>query len=589
MIVNLVKPPTQCESSSIRAAYQSMGTDKATNRWVIRPVGQAEEVAAEKQTPARFGLKRHQRSLSDPSASLPFELPLRQEPLLCRICERDVPTWFFERHNETCIGTHRLESDISETNERLADLIRAAESFKSSIENHTPPSSLEYRGKVMLSSSPSGSPSGGNEVSLRKTTEKPQHIIVRRLQISLLDNLLSHIDRAIRISTPSPAEEAAMAASDDRLQLLSPASESLLAEVLGWTKPATEDPALGQMIEDANCCVREKIESVNRMRNTILYAERVRQEWEARAAQAGSTGVFEGPVAQSSRSRVPSGTTTPAQSNVAGLGLAGFEASFDENSQTPDHSSLFVSTQGNTTDQSMVHMGGAGPGSLVMDDDVTNASANLNRLSLSERSLEPPSHERGPSPTPSNRLGSPVLLPNASPLMPQQSLLGSSFSGTEPPLSPTSLPKAPQPKHRTASIKDFEVIKPISKGAFGSVYLAKKKLTGDYYAIKVLRKSDMIAKNQVTNVKAERVRRVIACLVHERPGADSSYMSSDDHDEPIRLRVCGQAVLDISDQRMSLPGHGIPQWRRLRCVDQSDGRARRGLGQELHCRGHPWP
>ncbi|OAD76575.1 hypothetical protein PHYBLDRAFT_19092, partial [Phycomyces blakesleeanus NRRL 1555(-)] len=55
------------------------------------------------------------------------------------------------------------------------------------------------------------------------------------------------------------------------------------------------------------------------------------------------------------------------------------------------------------------------------------------------------------------------------------------------------------------SIKDFDIIKPISKGAFGSVFLAKKRTTGDYYAIKFLKKSDMIAKNQVTNVKAERM------------------------------------------------------------------------------------
>lgn len=62
----------------------------------------------------------------------------------------------------------------------------------------------------------------------------------------------------------------------------------------------------------------------------------------------------------------------------------------------------------------------------------------------------------------------------------------------------------PQPRAVQTSIKDFEIIKPISKGAFGSVYLAKKKSTGDYYAIKVLKKGDMVAKNQVTNVKAER-------------------------------------------------------------------------------------
>ncbi|OAD69760.1 hypothetical protein PHYBLDRAFT_116085, partial [Phycomyces blakesleeanus NRRL 1555(-)] len=55
------------------------------------------------------------------------------------------------------------------------------------------------------------------------------------------------------------------------------------------------------------------------------------------------------------------------------------------------------------------------------------------------------------------------------------------------------------------TIKDFVIIKAISKGAYGSVFLAKKRVTGDYYAIKFLKKSDMIAKNQVTNVKAERM------------------------------------------------------------------------------------
>jgi serine/threonine-protein kinase RIM15 len=75
-----------------------------------------------------------------------------------------------------------------------------------------------------------------------------------------------------------------------------------------------------------------------------------------------------------------------------------------------------------------------------------------------------------------------------------------------PPISPRLAPVAsnPQPKAVPPSIKDFEIIKPISKGAFGSVYLSKKKSTGDYFAVKVLKKSDMVAKNQVTNVKAER-------------------------------------------------------------------------------------
>ncbi len=38
---------------------------------------------------------------------------------------------------------------------------------------------------------------------------------------------------------------------------------------------------------------------------------------------------------------------------------------------------------------------------------------------------------------------------------------------------------------RKASIRDFDVVKPISRGAFGTVYLAQKRTTGDFYALKV--------------------------------------------------------------------------------------------------------
>ncbi|KAG8902350.1 hypothetical protein FRB99_004564, partial [Tulasnella sp. 403] len=78
-------------------------------------------------------------------------------------------------------------------------------------------------------------------------------------------------------------------------------------------------------------------------------------------------------------------------------------------------------------------------------------------------------------------------------------------TGGAGPLSPRIPSLAPASRAAPSSIKDFDIIKPISKGAFGSVFLAKKKTTGDYYAIKVLKKADMIAKNQITNVKAERM------------------------------------------------------------------------------------
>ncbi|KAJ2162138.1 hypothetical protein GGF46_000880 [Coemansia sp. RSA 552] len=57
---------------------------------------------------------------------------------------------------------------------------------------------------------------------------------------------------------------------------------------------------------------------------------------------------------------------------------------------------------------------------------------------------------------------------------------------------------------RMPATDDFEFIKPISRGAFGSVYLTRKKATKDLFAIKVMRKKDMINKNMVTQALAER-------------------------------------------------------------------------------------
>ncbi|KAL8185095.1 UNVERIFIED_CONTAM: hypothetical protein K2H54_037842 [Gekko kuhli] len=52
------------------------------------------------------------------------------------------------------------------------------------------------------------------------------------------------------------------------------------------------------------------------------------------------------------------------------------------------------------------------------------------------------------------------------------------------------------------SIEDFTIVKPISRGAFGKVYLGRKG--GKLYAIKVVKKADLINKNMVHQVQAER-------------------------------------------------------------------------------------
>ncbi|RKP34896.1 kinase-like domain-containing protein [Dimargaris cristalligena] len=51
---------------------------------------------------------------------------------------------------------------------------------------------------------------------------------------------------------------------------------------------------------------------------------------------------------------------------------------------------------------------------------------------------------------------------------------------------------------------DFITIKVIGRGAFGEVRLVQKRDTGKIYAMKMLRKTDMVKKDQLAHVKAER-------------------------------------------------------------------------------------
>jgi serine/threonine kinase 38 len=51
---------------------------------------------------------------------------------------------------------------------------------------------------------------------------------------------------------------------------------------------------------------------------------------------------------------------------------------------------------------------------------------------------------------------------------------------------------------------DFEPVAIIGKGAFGEVRLVRHKQTGELLAMKKMNKSEMVYKNQVQHVRAEK-------------------------------------------------------------------------------------
>ncbi len=59
-------------------------------------------------------------------------------------------------------------------------------------------------------------------------------------------------------------------------------------------------------------------------------------------------------------------------------------------------------------------------------------------------------------------------------------------------------------KRSRLGVDDFDPLKVIGRGAFGEVRLVQKCDTGHVYAMKILRKSAMVEKEQVAHVRAER-------------------------------------------------------------------------------------
>ena len=42
--------------------------------------------------------------------------PINMSPILCRIYKCDIPQWFFEKYNETCVKVHPPEAEIADCN-----------------------------------------------------------------------------------------------------------------------------------------------------------------------------------------------------------------------------------------------------------------------------------------------------------------------------------------------------------------------------------------------------------------------------------------------------------------------------------------
>ena len=544
-------------------------------------------------------------------------------PVLCRICERHITPWWFEKHTELCLQEHRAEMEVQLAQEGLIEHRNAIVKVLDALEARkgrptsgdfaaTLPAQAEYKGLPIGPSSTASSSSGSGRVSPASPPVRSREpsatgfghgrarsFAVRRPLSRIVELVLDLCDTAIEINTPAIRDARAQADGDFRTQ--SPQSESRISQVLGWQSPSTntleQEQGLAVLCADTEQAAKAKVEAVIRYQRIIEYSERIRIEFDmlvqecidaamrkAARIAAGELsssseeedeqavvrdedtcapdtvpffpGSYDGPSAIATAIRNASDPSLASrferrQSSVAvsTVSSSPMECPTPRShlgtseilSQPHAHkrSSVFLESDAGDSDSSL-------PSSILSGARRTESPASEHGLSRTTTSRDRhrrslilpgiPSPRRQQSPARINAPSSPLrvskprlptapeinLSPIMSPLLTTTEFISPSVntrhhlhhrrqsSATssdlmKPPVSPR-LTSASQPQARAVppSIKDFEIIKPISRGAFGSVYLSKKKSTGDYFAIKALKKTDMVAKNQVTNVKAER-------------------------------------------------------------------------------------
>ena len=539
--------------------------------WVIKPAPVPEVVVPEegdlavvKQTGGVLAapgvVPQHHRRLTEaipPPMSFPVFKTMSTTPILCRICENQIPSWFFEKHNETCSDVHKFEADVAECNDGIVELRNTIRGLMEGIDKVTPGANLEYRGIPLFSLGATPNPSSTVTVFRPPLASRVGRVGVRKAQKGLLEQVDEILQVAWEISMPALREEEDQEPIE-RQRLLSPTSEDRIGQVRDWPKPLAEDPGLSRLVQDAELLMRTKLDTITRMQNTVRYSEKIRQEWEEKfetaIAQlsdepqalteeeaialdsddaASTTSEYDfgretftsepTPVAASPLPTplfVPITIASPMPVSAALNPNPSIPRAAYQSSSRPRHSR--PSTPSSVTSPLAL----AAP--IVASTPETTRSAlsyGVEDSAQTIRARRSAGNLMSTSPSEPKLVVTPPISPLISPREPETALtapMGMSkahlrrLSTVRPILSPTTavapgplsprLPSvAPASKSAPSSIKDFDIIKPVSKGAFGSVFLAKKKTTGDYYAIKVLKKADMIAKNQITNVKAERM------------------------------------------------------------------------------------
>ncbi|KAJ2966768.1 hypothetical protein NQ176_g9991 [Zarea fungicola] len=297
-------PPEEQEEFAILEAQGIMVYDTASGgeshtMWMIRPWTPPQEIQIDlpdvivdslgsgAEVLAGYLTKLAESADED---SKPLEPP---PPVLCRICERQIPPWWFEKHTELCLQEHRAENDVQMAQENLNEhrhaivkVLDALESRQSRLLEPQNTPLADYKGLPIgpppsTQSSPSTSLARSRDRASGFGHSRGRSFAIRRPQARIVELLMDLCDTALEISTPT-IKETPPQLDDGEIRTQSPQSESRISQVIQWQSPSTntldQEQGLALLCADTEKAARNKVDAVFRHRKILEYAERIRIE-----------------------------------------------------------------------------------------------------------------------------------------------------------------------------------------------------------------------------------------------------------------------------------------------------------------------
>ena len=180
--------------------------------------------------------------------------PLNQPPpppILCRVCERSITPWWFEKHSDLCVQEHKAEMDVQMVQESLGEhrhaIVKVLDAFEARqgrpflVGDQSPNlgPQPEYKGQPIgpspppstaVSSGPTShtaSPNRSRSPSVQGLSHaRARSFVVRRPLVRTVELILDLCDTAIDVSVPAIKDSKPADEEQEEFRTQSPQSES---------------------------------------------------------------------------------------------------------------------------------------------------------------------------------------------------------------------------------------------------------------------------------------------------------------------------------------------------------------------------